>query len=464
MPARRRVLVVGALLALPIAILLLLLARPSLDATWENQPAHFWLVLLAALASVGLGVAVFRAARQRGDARLLLVSLAFVVAAGFLGLHALATPGVLLEGSTPGFLLANPIGLAVAGVFAALSPWRWSRQTSLRLIAWSGALLGLLLGVLLVWAVFSVFELPPLDRALTLEDAESTLWAIAMVGLPLYAIAAYGYVRLYRERGTKLVFGITVAFVLLAEAMLVVAVAENWRLSWWEWHVLMVIAFAAISYAAWKEWPEERFAHLYLDETLSASEEVTLMFADLQGYTSFTERVGPDEAAKMLNAYWAELLPVLEQHHADVQDLIGDEVMAIFRGEGHASRAGLAALRFQAEAARIARDGWPRFRAGLNTGVVTAGIVGASSGLRKHGVVGDTVNTAARLQSAAPVGCVLVGEETRQHLPPDAVVEERAPLDLKGKEELVQAYVLRSVPEPEAQRRRTRSGLFRTPG
>jgi class 3 adenylate cyclase len=96
--------------------------------------------------------------------------------------------------------------------------------------------------------------------------------------------------------------------------------------------------------------------------------------------------------------------------------------------------------------------------------VVTAGIVGASSGLRKHGVVGDTVNTAARLQSAAPVGCVLVGEETKRHLPPDAVVEERAPLDLKGKEEPVQAYVLRSVPEPEAQRRRTMSGLFRTPG
>jgi adenylate cyclase len=96
--------------------------------------------------------------------------------------------------------------------------------------------------------------------------------------------------------------------------------------------------------------------------------------------------------------------------------------------------------------------------------VVTSGIVGASTGLRKHGVVGDTVNVAARLQSAAPVGCVLVAEETKRHLPPEAVVEKRAPLDLKGKEEPVQAYVLRSVPEPEAERRRTRSGFFRTPG
>ena len=123
-------------------------------------------------------------------------------------------------------------------------------------------------------------------------------------GLPLYAIAALGYLRLYRERGTKLVFGITVAFVLLAEAMLVVAVAENWRLSWWEWHVLMVLAFASISYAAWKEWPEERFAHLYLDETLSASEEVTLMFADLQGYTQLHgargARRGDEDAEHLL--------------------------------------------------------------------------------------------------------------------------------------------------------------------
>ena len=151
----------------------------------------------------------------------------------------------------------------------------------------------------------------------------------------------------------------------------------------------------------------------------------------------------------MLNAYWTGLLPVLERYRADVQDLIGDEVMAIFRGEGHAARAGRAALVFQEEAARIAQDGWPRFRAGLNTGMVTAGIVGASSGLRKHGVVGDTVNVAARLQSAAPVGCVLVAEETKRHLPSEAVVEERAALDLKGKEEPVQAYVLRSMPEPE---------------
>ena len=432
---------------MPVAILVLLQARPALDGTWENQPAHFWLVLLAALASVGLGVAVFRAARQRGDARLLLVSLAFVAAAGFLGLHALATPGVLLDVSTPGFLLANPIGLVVAGVFASVSPWRWSRRTSVLVIARSRLLLGVLLGALLLWAMLSVLQVPPLDETLVADDAEGALWALAMVGVPLYAAAAYGYVRLLRERRVMLVLGATVAFVLLAETMLVIAVAANWTASWWLWHVLMVVAFASISYAAWREWPAERFAHLYLAETLSGSEEVTLMFADLQGYTSFTERVGADEATRMLNTYWERLLPVLRRFGADVHDLIGDEVMAIYRGDDHAGRAARAALLFQEEAARTAQDGWPRFRAGLNTGTVTAGIVGASSGLRKHGVIGDTVNVAARLQSAAPVGCVLAAVETTRRLPEGTLAEPITPIELKGKAAPVNACVLRAVPD-----------------
>ncbi|HMD12359.1 MAG TPA: hypothetical protein VKG90_08495, partial [Marmoricola sp.] len=105
-------LVVGA------AVLVLVLAHPAVDESWENHPAHFWLVLTAAAINVALGYAVGVAARRRRDARLFLVSLAFVSAAGFLGLHALATPGVLI-GKNAGFELATPVGLVVAGVFAA---------------------------------------------------------------------------------------------------------------------------------------------------------------------------------------------------------------------------------------------------------------------------------------------------------------------------------------------------------
>jgi adenylate cyclase len=85
-----------AALFLGAGLLALLLLHPGIDEAWENHPAHFWLVFGAASLSVGLGYAVGVAARRRRDARLFLVSLAFISAAGFLGLHALATPGVLL--------------------------------------------------------------------------------------------------------------------------------------------------------------------------------------------------------------------------------------------------------------------------------------------------------------------------------------------------------------------------------
>jgi adenylate cyclase len=110
-----------ALVVLPIAGLAVLLAAPTTDVHWEHHPAHFWLVLSSALTSAVLAYSIGDTARRRGDARLFVVALAFLAAAGFLGLHALATPGVLLEKRTAGFVLATPVGLLVAAIFAALS-------------------------------------------------------------------------------------------------------------------------------------------------------------------------------------------------------------------------------------------------------------------------------------------------------------------------------------------------------
>ena len=108
-------------LALPLAGLALLLARPQADAHWKHHPSHFWLVLITALVSLVLGYLAGEAARRLGDARLFLVSLAFMTSAGFLGLHALATPGVLLGGKNAGFVVATPVVLLIAGLFAAAS-------------------------------------------------------------------------------------------------------------------------------------------------------------------------------------------------------------------------------------------------------------------------------------------------------------------------------------------------------
>jgi class 3 adenylate cyclase len=233
--------------------------------------------------------------------------------------------------------------------------------------------------------------------------------------------------------------------------MLVIAWARNWRVSWWEWHLLMLVGFVTIAISARTEWHEERFAPLYLDETLAGTREASVLFADLQAFTAYSEQTAPARVAAMLNGYYRRLVPLLEADGGVVHQIIGDAVMVIFNQHGdqpdHAARAARTALAFQAAAAEIAaaHPGWPRFRAGVNSGEVLAGLLGGESGHRKHGVVGDTVNLAARLESEAPVGGVVIGAETAAALPPGAVLERLAPLRVKGKEEAVEAYLLHGL-------------------
>lgn len=89
---RGRAVVLGALLAVPMAGLALLIAAPSLDIHWEHRPSHFGLVLGVAVVNMLLGLLTSEAAHQRDDARLFLVSMALLASSGFLALHALATP------------------------------------------------------------------------------------------------------------------------------------------------------------------------------------------------------------------------------------------------------------------------------------------------------------------------------------------------------------------------------------
>jgi adenylate cyclase len=423
------------------------LTMPTIDERWESHPAHFWLVLTAAVASVMLGYAVLVAARRRRDARLFLISLAFLASAAFLGLHALATPGVLL-GKNAGFELAPPVGLVVAAAFAAASSLELSARAADGVLRASHVLLGALVTLVVAWAVVSLAELPPLDRPLAAEEVDGWQVGLAVAGVALYTAAAAGYLTLYRRRRDRFALSVAFAFGLLAEAMVVIVWARNWQVSWWEWHVLMLAAFVLIAAIARKEWHEERFSALYLDRTLSGARDVSILLADLAGFTAFSEHREPAEVASMLNTYFETIVPLLESTGGEVHQIVGDEVMAIFNKQGdlpdHPSRAAHAALSLQAEAERVAatHPGWPRFRTGVNSGEVVAGVVGGSSGHRKHGVVGDTVNLAARLEAAAVPGTVVIGEATYRRLAAGAVAKRLPPFQVKGKRESVDAYEL----------------------
>lgn len=439
----------------PLVLLALLLARPAIDESWENHPAHFWLVLGAAALATALGWAVSVAARRRQDARLLLISLAFIASAAFFGLHALATPGVLLSGPNAGFELATPVGLLIAGVFAAASAVELAPERARLVVRSADILLAALVAFLAVWAFVALTERPPLDDPLAAEQLDGWQLVLAAVGAALYGLAAIGYARLYRRRPARFVFAFTLAFALLAEAMIVIAWARNWQISWWEWHILMLGAFVLIAQTARTEWHEERFSPLYLDETLAGARDVSVVLADLAGFTSFSEGHDPGEVAGMLNAYFERIVPLMERAGGEVHQIVGDELMVVFGTRAdepeHAARAARAALLLQRAAEEVAQghEQWPRFRVGVNSGEVHAGLVGGATGHRKHGIVGDVVNVASRLETEAPIGGVLIGEETLRRLGARAVVQPLSPLRVKGKEQPVSAYVLRGLEQEE---------------
>jgi len=215
-----------AALAVPLAVFVILLAHPHADRIWESHPAHFWTVLAAAGASVAVGWAVSSAGRRRRDARLFLVSLACLASAGFLGLHALATPGVLL-GKNAGFELATPIGLVFASAFAAASSFEFGPIGSGRILRVAPAALGGLVLVLALWGLVSLASLPPLDADLATEELNGWQLSLAAVGIALYSLAAFGYLRIYRRRRARFVIAVTVAFALRAHAMTIIASASR---------------------------------------------------------------------------------------------------------------------------------------------------------------------------------------------------------------------------------------------
>lgn len=443
-PAAARVALGALALLVPLAGLALLLARPSLDVRWEHHPAHFWLVLATAGLSATLAYATGEAAARRGDARVLHVSSALLACAGFLGLHALATPGVLLATPNAGFAVATPVGVALGSLFALRSTLTRSGPAAVQEVRLGRRLRLLLVLVMAGWGAVSLSGLPPLDRLPT--EVEALPLLLAVPGIVLYAVAAGRFVALWRRHRTPLLVTVPAALLLLAQSLLAMALARSWHLSWWHWHVLLLLAFALVAVAARRSWHEERFADLYLPDTSSGQREVSVLFADLQGFTTFSEAHPAAEVTEMLNAFLAAAVPTVTAHGGEVDRLIGDAVMATFNKRGdqpdHAARAARAALALQEATSVVAADhpSWPAFRVGVNTGPVTVSVLGSHGG-RTHTVIGDTVNIASRIEGLAPGGGVAVGAPTLAAVP-GAVATPLGPLAVKGRAEPVEVFLL----------------------
>jgi len=186
---------------------------------------------------------------------------------------------------------------------------------------------------------------------------------------------------------------------------------------------------------------------------MAAREErrvVTALFADVVGSTALAERLDPEDVKLVIGEAIARIVGEVESLDGHVKDLAGDGVLAFFGApttrEDDAERGVRCALRIVAEMdeyAREVRRGWGAegfgVRVGLATGAVVVGEVGAGSRV-EYAAFGDTVNTAARLQSMAEPGSVLVDEATHREVERLFSWDEARELELKGKSDAVTAW------------------------
>ncbi len=180
--------------------------------------------------------------------------------------------------------------------------------------------------------------------------------------------------------------------------------------------------------------------------------EVSVLFADLRGYTPFSERTSPQEVVAMLNASFSSAVPAVFDEGGTIVQFVGDAMMAIFnaplRQPDHALRACRAGLALQRSANDITGiEGRPQFRVGINTGPALVGNIGSAQ-LRNFSALGDTTNTAARLQTFAEPGRVVIGQRTLELVRDLVSVRPLGAPDLKGKSVKMQVYELLALHTP----------------
>jgi adenylate cyclase len=242
----------------------------------------------------------------------------------------------------------------------------------------------------------------------------------------------------------------------------------NWRVEMVSMLVLGVLLYGTIFALRWR-WIRRMMGMVKSEAVARALEadprkldlrgeqrEITVLFCDIRDFTPFSERHAPHEVVRLLNEFFTAVVPAIEAEGGTVNLYIGDAVMVIFGAPqaqpDHAVRAVRAALEVVRRVHQLA-DRWKqlgaeRFRIGIgiHTGKAVVGTVGSPRRL-DYTAIGDTVNTAARIESANKElhSEVLVSHATFLAVPAEqrgglAPKWEAKPLSVKGKQETLQVY------------------------
>ncbi|MGH9142083.1 MAG: adenylate/guanylate cyclase domain-containing protein, partial [Vicinamibacterales bacterium] len=193
--------------------------------------------------------------------------------------------------------------------------------------------------------------------------------------------------------------------------------------------------------------------------------EMTVLFSDIRGFTTVTERGQPEEIVGMLNEYFTRMVDLVFQHHGTVDKFVGDMVMALFGAPlddpQHADHAVQAALDMITELAKLnarwkaeGRYAELDIGVGINTGPMIAGNIG-SSAIMSYTVIGDAVNLGSRLESLnKQYGTrIIISESTRQRLSCEYRLRPLGDVLVKGKTEPVAIFEVlgRNTVHTEAQ-------------
>ena len=193
---------------------------------------------------------------------------------------------------------------------------------------------------------------------------------------------------------------------------------------------------------------------------------VTMLFADIRGFTSMSERTAPEEMVKTLNSYFEMMVDVLFAHGGTLDKYVGDELIGLFGAPVSIPDAPLRAVRCGLEMQR-ALDEFNRIRVangqeaihigiGINTGPVIAGAIGSSRTLQ-YTVIGDPVNIASRLCSVAKAGEVIISEHTMRSVQSEVLLEPREAVRVKGKSQALEIYCATGLPEEPTGTRSTQA-------
>ena len=192
--------------------------------------------------------------------------------------------------------------------------------------------------------------------------------------------------------------------------------------------------------------------------------EISVVFADIRGYTRLAEQLAPDELVRVLNSYLNVLTEAIWQEEGTVTMFIGDALMAIFNAPlpqpDHAARAVRAAWAMREALRRHAEDATVvgasvEYGVGVHTGLAVVGNIGARDRLQNYTAIGDAVNTAQRLQSNASANQILLGATTYQAVAHMVYARELTPLQVKNKAQALSVYQLEGLrpngaaPEPD---------------